>query len=108
MPFQPSGYDLPRKGRFIREMFHAVPVQAARESVNLKTGEILITETKGHKERIVVMSNDMTGLAASYARLRDAAFIFYSSHSSTSGIIRLKESQSIPADFTRFSGRRWI
>ena len=45
-----------------------------RESVNLKTGEILITETKGHKERIVVMSDDMTGLAASYARLRDAAY----------------------------------
>ena len=45
-----------------------------RESVNLATGEILITETKGHKERIVVMSDDMTELAASYARLRDAAY----------------------------------
>ena len=45
-----------------------------RESVNLKTGEILITETKGHKERIAVMSDDMTELAASYARLRDAAY----------------------------------
>ena len=45
-----------------------------RESVNLATGEILITETKGHKERIAVMSDDMTELAASYARLRDAAY----------------------------------
>lgn len=45
-----------------------------RESANLKTGEILITETKGHRERIVVMPDDMTGLAASYARLRDAAY----------------------------------
>ena len=38
----------------------------------------------------------------------EKSFVFYSSHSSTSGIIRLKESQSMPADFTRFSGRRWI
>ena len=45
-----------------------------RESVNLATGEILITETKRRKERIVVMSDDMMGLAASYSRLRDAAY----------------------------------
>lgn len=45
-----------------------------REAVNLVTGEILITETKRRKERIVIMSDDMMGLAASYARLRDAAY----------------------------------
>lgn len=45
-----------------------------RESVNLATGEILITETKRRKERIVVMSDDMMELAASYSRLRDAAY----------------------------------
>lgn len=45
-----------------------------RESVNLATGEILITETKHRKERIVVMSDDMMELAASYSRMRGAAY----------------------------------
>lgn len=45
-----------------------------RCNVNLKTGEILITETKRHKERFVVMSNDMLALASSYALIRDAAY----------------------------------
>lgn len=45
-----------------------------RSSVNLKTGEILIAETKRHKERFVVMSDDMLALANSYAVIRDAAY----------------------------------
>lgn len=44
-----------------------------RGHVNLKTGEILITETKRNKERIVVMSDDMLALVSSYALIRDAA-----------------------------------
>lgn len=44
-----------------------------RNNVNLKTGEILIAETKRNKERIVVMSDDMLALAKSYAFIRDAA-----------------------------------
>ena len=42
--------------------------------MNLKTGEILIAETKRNKERIVVMSDDMLALAKSYALIRDAAY----------------------------------
>lgn len=34
-----------------------------RTTINLNTGEILITQTKNHKERIVVMSDDMLSLA---------------------------------------------
>lgn len=45
-----------------------------RSHVNLKTGEILIAETKRNKERIVVMSDDMLALAKSYALIRDAAY----------------------------------
>lgn len=45
-----------------------------RGSVNLQTGEILISETKRKKDRIVVMSDDMLQLIGSYAKLRDAAF----------------------------------
>jgi len=45
-----------------------------RNAVNLETGEILITETKRNKERIVVMSDDMLDLAKRYAYLRDAAY----------------------------------
>ncbi len=37
-----------------------------RENVNLDTGEILITNTKRRKERIVVMSDDMRALCLSY------------------------------------------
>ena len=37
-----------------------------RENVNLKTGDILITQTKGNVERIVVMSDDMLELAKKY------------------------------------------
>lgn len=53
----------PREGRTLK-----------RSCVNTCTGEILITETKQHKERIVVMSDEMRELAASYCRIRDAAF----------------------------------
>ena len=45
-----------------------------RSTVNLETGEILITETKQNKERIVVMSDDMQELAKRYAYIRDAAY----------------------------------
>lgn len=45
-----------------------------QSNINLKTGEILITETKRHKERIVVMSQDMLELAGSYSFIRDAAY----------------------------------
>lgn len=36
-------------------------------NVNLKTGEVLIASTKKHKERIVVLSEDMRALANRYA-----------------------------------------
>ena len=45
-----------------------------RSSINLKTGEILITETKRHKDRVVVMSGDMLELAGAYSFIRDAAY----------------------------------
>ena len=45
-----------------------------RENVNLKTGEIHLVNTKNHKDRIVVMSDDMLKLANRYARIRDAAY----------------------------------
>lgn len=45
-----------------------------RGSVNLETGEILITETKRRKDRVVVMSQDMLDLAGSYSFIRDAAY----------------------------------
>ena len=41
------------------------------EHVNLQTGEILIVATKGKKERLVVMSNDMRSLCRSYDKRRD-------------------------------------
>lgn len=37
-----------------------------RKNINFDTGEILITKTKGHKERIVVMSDDMLNLCRQY------------------------------------------
>jgi len=40
------------------------------ENINLKTGEILITHTKRNKERIVVMSDDMSDLAREYGMRR--------------------------------------
>lgn len=45
-----------------------------RSCINLETGEVLITETKCRKERLVVMSDDMLELAGKYAFLRDAAY----------------------------------
>ena len=45
-----------------------------RKDINLTTGEVLITETKYHKERIVIMSDDMRNLCVSYAELRDMAY----------------------------------
>lgn len=52
-----------------------------RENVNLETGEILITATKKHKERMVVLSEDMRCLARRYAELKnivhpDSPFFF--------------------------------
>jgi len=41
------------------------------KNVNLSTGEVLITATKNHKERVVVMSGDMNELAKRYLRLRN-------------------------------------
>jgi integrase len=40
------------------------------DNINLKTGEILITNTKGKKERTVVMSNDMLDLCIAYDKCR--------------------------------------
>jgi len=37
-----------------------------RKNINFDTGEILITKTKGHKERMVVMSDDMLDLCRQY------------------------------------------
>lgn len=42
------------------------------ENVNLDTGEIVIKETKKHKDRIVVMSDDMLALMKSYSYLRES------------------------------------
>ena len=44
------------------------------KNVNLQNGEILITETKGHRERIVVMSQDMLELARTYSFLLDTVY----------------------------------
>jgi len=35
-------------------------------NINLETGEILVTQTKGHRERIIVMSDDMLTLCKQY------------------------------------------
>lgn len=40
------------------------------ENINFKTGEILITNTKGKKDRLVVMSNDMLNLCKDYSSRR--------------------------------------
>lgn len=45
-----------------------------RGEVDLGTGEIRIVNTKWHKSRTVVMSDDMRDAAASYAAMRDAVF----------------------------------
>jgi integrase len=42
-----------------------------REDINLKTGEILITNTKWKKERLVVMSNDMLAMCRAYDQRRE-------------------------------------
>ena len=42
------------------------------ENVNLDTGEIIIKETKKHKDRIVVMSEDMKNLMRKFSRLRNS------------------------------------
>lgn len=49
----------PREGRELKT-----------ENINLKTGEILIVQTKRKKDRLVVMSNDMRKLASSYNEKR--------------------------------------
>jgi len=45
-----------------------------RENVNLSTGEIHLLRTKNHKERLVVMSDDMLKLVYKYVRIRDVAY----------------------------------
>ncbi len=45
-----------------------------RANVDLKTGEIRILNTKWHKSRTVVMSDDMLSLAREYSVSRDAAY----------------------------------
>lgn len=42
------------------------------ENVNLYTGEIVIKEAKQHKDRVVVMSDDMTALMKNYSTLRES------------------------------------
>ncbi len=46
-----------------------------REDVDLKTGEVRILNTKWHKSRTVVMSDDMLSLAKEYAAARDAVVL---------------------------------
>lgn len=45
-----------------------------RNEVDLNTGEVRVIETKKRKSRIIVMSDEMSSLARSYAAIRDAAF----------------------------------
>ncbi len=49
----------PREGRELKT-----------ENINFKTGEILVVHTKRKKDRLIVMSNDMRKLAASYNEKR--------------------------------------
>ena len=42
-----------------------------QENINLKTGEIFITNTKWKKERLVVMSQDMLSMCRSYNKRRE-------------------------------------
>jgi Site-specific recombinase XerC len=42
------------------------------KNVNLSTGEILVTATKKHKDRIVVLSDDMKAMAKQYTEMRNA------------------------------------
>ena len=52
----------PQEGRLLK-----------REDINFQTGEIVITKTKGRKERIVLMSDDMLDLFKKYDARRLAA-----------------------------------
>lgn len=45
-----------------------------RKDVDLNTAEIRIVNTKWHKSRTIVMSNDMTALMKKYVAARDAGF----------------------------------
>lgn len=45
-----------------------------RSEMDLGTGEIRIVNTKWHKSRTIVMSDDMCAAARAYAAMRDAAF----------------------------------
>lgn len=45
-----------------------------RSEVDLGSGEVRIVNTKWHKSRTVVMSDDMRAAAAAYAAMRDAVF----------------------------------
>ena len=45
-----------------------------RSNVDLKNGEIRILNTKWHKSRTVVMSDDMLSLAKEYVAMRDVAY----------------------------------
>ncbi len=53
----------PNEGRLLR-----------RSEISLGSGEIRIINTKWHKSRTAVMSEDMRTAAAAYATMRDAAF----------------------------------
>lgn len=41
-----------------------------RDNINFNTGEIFLEKTKGHKERVIVMSNDMLELCRKYDVIR--------------------------------------
>lgn len=45
-----------------------------RSEVDLASGEVRIVNTKWHKSRTIVMSDDMCAAARAYAAMRDAAF----------------------------------
>jgi len=45
-----------------------------RVNINLNTGEVLITDTKNQKERLIVMSNDMLSLCRKYVGHLDMGF----------------------------------
>lgn len=45
-----------------------------RNEVDLNSGELRIVDSKQHRSRTVVMSDDMTALSRSYAVIRDTAF----------------------------------
>lgn len=45
-----------------------------RKNINEHTGELLITKTKQHKERLIIMSDDMKSYMKEYLSIRDPFF----------------------------------